>query len=62
MSRNKQNNMVVHVETIVLQKDLVRRALKSILPRIKKNLYDIEVRFVPILTYLIDDNMACHLQ
>ena len=53
--------MAVHVETISLQKDSVRRVLKSILPRIDQYLHGIELRLIPVSTYLTDDNMSTHL-
>ena len=54
--------MAAHVKTIGIQKDVVRRKLKSIIPRIEKNLNGIELRLVLIFTYLKDENIASHLK
>ena len=54
--------MAVHVETIGLQKDSVRIALKSMLQRIDKDMCVIELLLVPVLTYLTYDNMASRLK
>ena len=53
----KTKKMSVHVETIGLQKDSVRRALKYIIPCIGKDLHGIELRLVTVWTHLSDDNM-----
>ena len=52
----------MHVETIGFQKETVIRVLKSILPRIEKDLHSIELRLVPILTYLAHKKMASRLE
>ena len=54
--------MATHVETIGPQQVLVRRALKSILPKIDKNSYGIKLRLVPTLTFKTDDNMTARLK
>ena len=54
--------MLVHAKTIGLQKDSVRRSLKHVLPRIEKDIHIIQLRLVPILSYLTDDNMAFRLK
>ena len=62
MTRNKQKNMAVHVETIGLHKYAIRRALKSIFHRIGKDLHGIELRVFPMMTYLTDDIMNYRLK
>ena len=47
--------MAIHVETIGPQKDSVRRALTTILPKLDKDLYRFELRLVPVLTYKTDE-------
>ena len=62
LSRNKPKTMVVHVETVSPQQDLLRRAPKIMLPRLDKDLHDIELRLVLILSYKTDENMAARLK
>ena len=61
-SRTKPKSMEVRAETIGLQKDSVRRSLKSILLCIDKDLHGIELRLFPILSYFTDDNVASRLK
>ena len=54
--------MAIHVETIGPQKDAVYRALTAVLPKLDKDLYIIEPRLVPVLTYKTDKNMTVRLK
>ena len=62
LSRTIPKNMAMNVETISPQQNAVRRSLKIILPKLEKDLYDIELHLVPILTYKTDENMAARLK
>ena len=53
--------MHVHIKTIGLQQGSISRALKRILRRVNKDLHDINLRIVPILTHKTDENMTDHL-
>ena len=57
-----QSKTAVHVETIGLQKDKFKKALKHVLPRADKHLHGIEPRFVQTITYLAHDNMVSRLK
>ena len=54
ISQTKPKNIAVHVETIGLQKDTVRRALTSILLRTDRDLNGTYLQLVPILFSLTD--------
>ena len=54
--------MTVHVETVGLQKNSVRWALKYVLPHIDKDRRFIELSLVPALKCLTDDNMDARLK
>ena len=62
ISCTKPKNMVVHSEDIGLQKDVVKRELKSILLRIEKDLHGIYLLLALILSCLTDENMNYHLK
>ena len=62
ISRNKPKNMAVHVETISLQHDSVRRALKITPHQLDKDLHSIGLRLVPMLSCKTDENMEARLK
>ena len=62
ITKNKPNNVGIHIETIAAQTNEANRALKEILPRVSKDLYGMNLRFFPVLTCLTDDFMATRLK
>ena len=54
--------MTVHARTVGLQKDVVKIALKYILTRTCKDIDEIYLQLVIILSYLTDENMDSRLK
>ena len=52
----------VHAETTGPQKDLVRRGLANILPKLDKHLCGLELHFIPVLNHKTDNNFASRLR
>ena len=62
ISWTKSENMTVHARTVGLQKDVVKIALKYILTRTCKDIDEIYLQLVIILSYLTDENMDSRLK
>ena len=60
--RTKPTSRATHVEVIGPQQNVVRRALKSVLTKLDKDLRGIELLLVSILTSKTDENMEASLK
>ena len=54
--------MGICIEIIGPQKDSVRRGLANILPKLNKHLCGLELRFIPVLSWKTDNNLACRVR